>query len=63
MPTKRFEWILLAQILVSGCAVMFGLTGHSQAQPVNIPHAPAPPVVNPSSPNTVPQPSYTHLQY
>src|SRR6516165_6782998 len=35
-----------------------GLIEHSQAQPVNIPHAPPPPVVNPSSPNTV-QPSYT----
>jgi hypothetical protein len=59
MPTRRFERKTLAQLLVGGCAVVFGLIEHAQAQPVNIPHAPPPPVVNPSSPNTVPQPSYT----
>ena len=59
MPTRRFERIILAQLLVGGCAVVFGLIEHAQAQPVNIPHAPPPPVVNPSSPNIVPQPSYT----
>jgi hypothetical protein len=58
MSTRRFERIALAQLLLAGCAVVFGLIEHSQAQPVNIPHAPPPPVVNPSSPNTVPQPSY-----
>src|SRR5262249_2594602 len=59
MFTRRFERIALAQFLVGGCAVVFGFIEHPQAQPVNIPHAPPPPVVNPSSPNTVPQPSYT----
>ena len=61
MPTRRFERIALVQLLVGGCAVVFGLIEHAQAQPVNIPHAPPPPVFNPSSPNTVPQPSYTPL--
>jgi hypothetical protein len=62
MTTKRFEQIALAQLLVGGCAVVFGvciLIEHAQAQPVFIPHAAPPPVFNPSSPNTVPQPSYT----
>jgi hypothetical protein len=59
MPTRRFERITLAHLLLGGFAVVFGLIEHAQAQPVNIPHAPPPPVVNPSSPNTVPQPSYT----
>jgi hypothetical protein len=60
MSTTIFERIALAQLLVGGCAVAVGLIEHSQAQPVNIPHAPPPPVVNPSSLNTV-QPSYTSL--
>ena len=59
MPTRRFERTAPAQLLMGGCAVLFGLIEHARAQPVNIPHAPSPPVVNPSSPNTVPQPSYT----
>jgi hypothetical protein len=59
MPTRKFERITLAQLLVGGCAAVFGLIEQARAQPVNIPHAPPPPVVNPSSPNTVPQPSYT----
>jgi hypothetical protein len=59
MFTRRFERIALAQLLVGGCAVAFGFIEYPQAQPVNIPHAPPPPVINPSSPNTVPQPSYT----
>ena len=59
MPMRRFKRITPAQLLMGGCVVVFGLIEHAQAQPVNIPHAPPPPVVNPSSPNTVPQPSYT----
>jgi cytoskeletal protein RodZ len=60
MPARRFERIALAQFLVVGCAVVFGLIGHVQAQPIiNPPPAPPPPTFNPSSPNTVPQPSYT----
>jgi hypothetical protein len=60
MPTRRFERIALAQLLVGGCAVVFDLIGHAQAQPIiNPPPAPPPPTFNPSSPNTVPQPSYT----
>jgi len=63
MPTRRFERIALAQLLVGGCAVFFAcvLIEHAQAQPGFVPRVPPPPppVFNPSSPNTVPQPSYT----
>ena len=41
MPTRRFERIILAQLLVGGCAVVFGLIEHAQAQPVNTPSRPA----------------------
>jgi hypothetical protein len=58
MPTRRFDRIALAQLLMVGCAVVFGLIKHAQAQFVNSPPPPPPPVFNPSSPNTVPQPSY-----
>ena len=63
MPTMRFERIALAQLLLSGCAVMFGacvLIEHAQAQPGYVPPPTPlpPPVLNPSSPNTVPQPRY-----
>jgi hypothetical protein len=58
MLTRRFERIALAQLLMGGCAVVFGLIEHAQAQPVNIPHAPATPTFNPSSPSTVTQPAY-----
>jgi hypothetical protein len=63
MPASRYERISLAQLLLSGCAVMFGawvLIEHSQAQPGYVPPSPPPPppVFNPSSPYTVPQPSY-----
>jgi len=58
--TRRFERIALAQLLVGGCAVVFGLIEHAQAQPGYVPPpTPLPPsVFNPSSPYTVPQPSY-----
>ena len=60
MHTRRFERIALAQLLV-GCAVVFGtcvLVENAQAQYVPPPTPLPPPVFNPSSPNTVPQPSY-----
>jgi hypothetical protein len=52
-----------AQLLLSGYAVMFGvyvLIGHAQAQPGYVPPPTPlpPPVLNPSNPGTVPQPSY-----
>jgi len=59
MPIRRFERIALAQLLVAGCALVFGLQ-HAQAQSGYVP-APTPlppPVINPSNPGTVPQPSY-----
>ena len=63
MPTRRFERIALVQMLAGGCAVMFGACvsiEHAQAQPGYVPPPTPlpPPVLNPSSPNTVPQPSY-----
>ena len=66
MLTRRFEQIALAQILAGGCAVVFSacvLIEHAQAQPGYVPPpTPAPPpVLNPSSPNVVPQPSYRPL--
>ena len=65
MPT-RVKRIDLTQLLVRGCAVMFGaflLIQQAQAQFVPPPAPPPPPpVFNPSPPNTtVPQPSYTPL--
>ena len=61
MPTRRFEWRALAQLLVGGCEIVFGLIGHAQVQPgyVPPPTPPPPPVLNPSSPNVVPQPPIT----
>src|SRR5690349_19763698 len=61
MPTKRFGRI--AQLLVSGCAVMFAacvVVEHAQAQPgyVTRPTPLPPPVFNPSNPSTVPQAPY-----
>jgi hypothetical protein len=60
MPMRRFERIALAQILVGGCAVAFGLIQFAQAQPGYVPPPTPlpPPVLNPSNPGTVPQPSY-----
>src|SRR5215471_6706991 len=63
MPTRRFERIALVQMLAGGCAVMFGACvsiEHAQAQPGYVPPPTPlpPPVLNPSSPYTVPQPSY-----
>jgi hypothetical protein len=63
MPTRRFKGIALAQLLLSGCAVMFDvcvLIEHAEAQPGYLPPPTPlpPPVLNPSNPGTVPQPSY-----
>ena len=60
MPTRRFE---RAQLLVGGCAVVFGLIEFAQAQQgyVPPPTPPPPPVFNPSNPGTVPQPSYKSI--
>ena len=61
MPTRRFERMTRDHILVGGCAIVFGacvLIGNAQAQYVPPPTPLPPPVFNPSSPNTVPQPSY-----
>ena len=60
MPTRRFERIALAQLLVCGCAVVFGAC-RAQAQYVPPPTPLPPPVFNPSNPGTVPQPSYRPL--
>ena len=66
MPTRRFKRIALAQLLLSGCAVMFGvcvLIEHAQAQPGYVPPPTPlpPPVLNPSNPGTVPQAPYTPI--
>jgi len=61
MPTRRFEQIALKQLMLSGCAIVFGvciLIARAQAQYVPPPAPPPPLVFNPSSPYTVPQPSY-----
>src|ERR1700747_2326165 len=53
MPTMRFERIALALLVIS-------LIEHAQAQPGYVPPPTPlpPPVLNPSTPYTVPQPSY-----
>jgi hypothetical protein len=63
MPARRFQRIARAQLLLARCAVVFGvcvLIEHPQAQPGYVPPPTPlpPPVFNPSSPSTVPQPSY-----
>ena len=63
MPTRRFKRIALAQLLLSGCAVIFGvcvLIEHAQAQQPSVPTGPIPapptqsPTLNPSTPYTLP---------
>ena len=56
MLTRRFERIALAQFLMG--TLVLGLIEHAPAQPVNPPTPRPAPTFNPSSPNTVPQPSY-----
>src|SRR5262244_2729083 len=57
MLTRRFERIALAQFLMG--TLILGLIEHAPAQPVNPPTPRPAPTFNPSSRNTVPQPSYT----
>ena len=64
---ERFEQITLDQILLSGCAIVFGaciLIQHAQAQPGYVPPPTPlpPPVFNPSKPGTMPQPPYTPIE-
>jgi hypothetical protein len=64
MPTRRFERMTRDHILVGGCAIVFGacvLIENAQAQYVPPPTPLPPPVFNPSSPYTVPQPKYTPI--
>ena len=70
MPTRRFERIAL-ELMLSGCALMFGacvLIESAQAQQPSVPTGPIPtpptqsPAVNPSNPSTAPQQSYTPLK-
>jgi hypothetical protein len=68
MPTRRFEREALAQLLVAGCAVIFGacmLIEHAQAQQPPTGPMPTPPTqsptLNPSNPGTVPQPPYAPI--
>ena len=71
MPARKFRKIGLALLLLGGgYAVVLGDCGlmeHAEAQQQSAPTAPPPttptqaPVVNPSNPSTVPQPSYKPL--
>lgn len=64
MPTRRFERMTLARLLLGGCAIVFGawvLIEPAHAQYVPPPTPLPPPVFNPSSPYTVPQPNYTPI--
>ncbi len=62
MPMRRFErTILAAPLLLAGCTIVFGacvLIEAASAQYVPPPTPLPPPVFNPSSPYTVPQPGY-----
>jgi len=67
MPTRRFERLRLALLLVVGCVVVGDCIPieHARAQQQSASPPPPPtqsPVVNPSNPNTVQQPSYTPLK-
>ncbi len=64
MPMGRFDRITLVPLLPAGCAILFGawvLIEPALAQYVPPPTPLPPPVFNPSSPYTVPQPSYTPI--
>jgi hypothetical protein len=54
MPTRRFERIALAQILVGGCAVVFAclLIKHAQAQPSTPSVVPSDEVTSPANEET-----------
>lgn len=64
MPMGRFEPTTGTPLLLAGCAILFGawvLIEPADAQYVPPPTPLPPPVLNPSSPYTVPQPSYTPI--
>jgi hypothetical protein len=62
MPARRFERIA-PELMLGGCAVMFGACVFAQAQPGYVPPPTPlpPPVLNPSNPGTVPQAPYTPI--
>ena len=69
MPARKFERIAL-ELMLSGCAIMFGacvLIESAQAQQPSVPTGPIPtpptqsPTLNPSNPGTVPQAPYTPI--
>jgi hypothetical protein len=56
---ERFERVAPTKLIVVGCAAFFGACGCAYSQqPGEFVPPPPPPVFNPSSPYTVPQPSY-----
>jgi hypothetical protein len=59
MLSRRVDRITLTRFLVGGCAFACVVIAHAQAQPIINPPPAPPPTFNPSSPNTVTQPSYT----
>jgi hypothetical protein len=64
MATNRLDRKAPVRFLAGGCAVLFGagaLIASAQAQYVVRPNPPQAPVVNPSTPNVVPQPGYTPI--
>jgi hypothetical protein len=63
MSTRRFQRIARALLFVIGCVAFgdCGLIEHAKAQYVPPPTPLPPPVLNPSNPGTVPQPSYKPL--
>ncbi len=60
MHRGRFQRVALARLIMVGCAAFFGtcVCAYSQLPGQFVP-PPPPPVFNPSTPYTVPQPSYT----
>jgi hypothetical protein len=61
MVTSGLDWKASVRFLAGGCAVLFGVCAVvelAQAQYVVRPNPPQAPVLNPSTPYTVPQPSY-----
>jgi hypothetical protein len=59
MVSRRFGRIMLTGFSMGGCAFASLLIEYAQAQPIINPPPAPPPTFNPSSPNTVTQPSYT----
>jgi hypothetical protein len=56
---ERYERVALTKLIMVGCAAFFGACACAYSQqPGEFVPPPPPPVFNPSSPYTVPQPSY-----